>query len=482
MALNIKNDSGGFKQKKPDMMNLVYGKIPPQSIEMEQAVIGACMLEREAFEVAFDVVKSDMFYMDAHQKIFKAMEGLQLAQMPIDLLTITEQLRKQNELEIVGGAYFLTTLTMAVTSAAHVATHARYIAEKHFSRELIRICSEGLSKAYNDESDIFELITETDKGIQAITEGASLSNFVPVGETYTELLFEIEERKNEKQGLSGVNTGYYDLNSITDGWQPSNLILLAARPSQGKTALALNFAINADCDVLIYSLEANKKELVKRLAAMKTGVFFSAVKKGALSELQQKLMEQNVMFFNQSGIKIDDKTQHLDRMISGIRREKKKNPKIKLVIVDYIQLIRGARDKNGNREQEVASISRELKLIASELELSIIALSQLNREVEKTVTRRPTLANLRESGALEQDANIVLMIWHKPISETETESYVIIEKNRDGELGDIKLNFSGEFQRWHEQPIETPAPRFDNPRAGFQTNTNNFPYVEDEPF
>ena len=460
--------------------NLRLGQIPPQAIEIEEAVIAACMLEAETYEIAAEIIHThEMFYKEEYRLIWQAMGQLRQIGRAVDLLTITEQLKQMAKLEIVGGAYELTKLTMAVSNTAHTKVHAMIVAEKYNARELIRICSEAIGKAFGGEEDVFELLTETEKQIQSISEGTSQSEFIQVGETYIDVLMEIEEAKYKPSGITGIHTGYNELNSITDGWQPSNLVLLAARPSQGKTALALNFAINANCGVLIYSLEANKKELVKRFAAMKTGVWFSAVKKGQLTPLQEQMMQQHIQFFQSCDIKIDDKTQNLNKILHGIRREKKRNPNMKMVVIDYIQLIRGAKDKNGNREQEVSTISRELKLIASELEITVMALSQLNREVEKTANKRPSLSNLRESGALEQDANIVLMIWHEAISETENKSYVLIEKNRDGELGDIELKFSGDIQKWIEID-HTPTGRPDNPRAGFQQP--RMPYVEDDPF
>lgn len=459
---------------------LLLGQIPPQAVEIEEAVIAACMLESETYEMAAEIIHTeDMFYKEEYRLIWQAMGQLRQIGRAIDLLTITEQLKTMSKLEIVGGAYELTKLTMAVSNTAHTQVHALIIAEKYNARELIRICSEAIGKAYAGEEDVFELLTSTEKNIQSISEGTSQSEFVPVGETYLDVLMEIEESKYRPSGITGITTGYAELNNITDGWQPSNLVILAARPSQGKTALALNFAINANCGVLIYSLEANKKELVRRFAAMKSGVWFSAVKKGQLTPLQESMMQQHIQFFQSCDIKIDDKTQNLNKILHGIRREKKRNPNMKLVVIDYIQLIRGAKDKNGNREQEVSTISRELKLIASELEITVMALSQLNREVEKTANKRPSLSNLRESGALEQDANIVMMIWHEAVDEHTNKSYVLVEKNRDGELGDIELKFSGDIQKWIEID-NTPSERPDNYRAGFQQP--RMPYIEDEPF
>jgi len=459
---------------------IIYGKMPPQATDVEDMVIGSCLLEREAFEVAMEILPThECFYLDKNQKIYAAMLELNDRGYPIDLLTVTDQLRKDGQLEMIGGAYHLTQLSLMVTSTAHMQHHCLIVVEKFNAREVIRICGKAINDAYSEETDVFDLMQDVEKGIQAISEGNSVSSFTKVGETFTEILMDFEELKHRPEGLTGIDTGYAEINEMTDGWQPSNLVLIAARPSVGKTALSLNFAINANCGVLIFSLEANKKELVKRFAAAKSDVFFHDIRKGKLSEFQEKRIHEQIRYFNSLDIKIDDKTQSLQKIISGIRREKKKNPNVKLVIVDYIQLIRGQKDKNSNREQEVASISRELKLIASELDITVIALSQLNREVEKTANKRPSLANLRESGALEQDANIVMMIWRQEISETEQQHWILFEKNRDGKCGDVKLKFNGDIQRW-----TTPDPfaqHFPKPNAGFQ-NRSLPDFDEDEPF
>jgi replicative DNA helicase len=461
--------------------NMLFGKVPPQAIDAEQSVIGSCLIEREAFEAVHEVIQShEVFYRTEHQLIFAAILKVYQDGYPVDLLTVTNELRKTNSLEEAGGAYGLTMLSANVTSTAHVQTHALIVKEKFNARELIRLCSDAISKAFSEEHDVFDLLQDTERSIQSIAEGNSVSSFTPVGETFTEMLMDLEEMKHKPDGLTGIDTGYPEINEMTDGWQASNLVLIAARPSVGKTALALNFALNANCGVLIFSLEANKKELVKRFAAAKSDVFFYDVKKGKLSEFQEKKLHEQIRAFNSLDIKIDDKTQSIGKIIAGIRREKKRNPNTRLVIVDYLQLVRGQKDKNSNREQEVASISRELKLIASELDITVIALSQLNREVEKTANKRPSLANLRESGALEQDANIVMMIWRQEVSETEQKHWILFEKNRDGKCGDVQLRFNGDIQKWTTpDPFAAIQP---NPRQGMPNRLPNDFFEEEAPF
>jgi replicative DNA helicase len=458
---------------------LLFGKIPPQATEIEDVVLGCCLVEPEALELTLEhITTSEVFYSNVNQIIFSSILDVRAKGYQVDILTVTDNLSKIEKLDEVGGSYHITKLSANISTTAHLQTHCLILLEKFNARELIRICGDAINRAYSEEEDIFDLLQETEKSIQSISEGNSQSNFKQVGEMYMELMMDIEEAKFKPAGLTGIDTGYQEINAMTDGWQKSNLVVLAARPSVGKTALALNFAINANCGVLVYSLEAYGKELVKRFAACKTDVYFNDVKNCKVTDSQSAKLHQYISYFNKLDIKIDDKTQSLVKIIAGVRREKKKNPNMQLVVIDYLQLVRGIKDKNGNREQEVAGITRELKLLASELEITIIALSQLNREVEKTGNKRPSLANLRESGAIEQDANIVMMIWRKEESETEIKHFVLFEKNRDGKCGDVELRFNGDLQKWTtlDAPIVPPA----NPYAGFNRITPNFD--EDAPF
>lgn len=465
--------------RKPDISNIVFGKVPPQAPEIEEAVLAACMMERATFDNVLEIIKSpSVFYVDAHQKIWQALVTLNEIGRQIDLLTVTEQLRKQEDLELIGGAYFLTKLTMAVLSSAHAETHARIVVEKFKAREVIRICGSAITEAYEGVTDVFDLIDNTEKNIQQISQATAVSNFVSVGETYAEILMDIEEAKDKPDGLSGIDTGYPEINEMTDGWQPGNLVILAARPSVGKTALALNFAINGNVPTLIFSLEANKKELVKRLASMKTDVYFSAVKKGKLTEWQENKLLQYSKYFYSLEIEIDDRTQELSSIVTAIRRKVAKKG-IRIVYIDYAQLIRATREKNSNREQEIASITRTLKLLASELQITIVALAQLNRDVEKTTSKRPMLSNLRESGAFEQDANIVMMIWRQEIENNEVKHIICIEKNRDGKCGDVELKFSGDLQKWETITPDMNQQTPDKPNAGFQ---NRYTPDDDAPF
>jgi len=471
-----------------DINLMSFGRVPPQDIEIEKAVIGAIMLERDSFELVMEILPTpECFYSDAHQKIYKSCCILYNTGNVVDLLTVTDQLTKDGSIDTVGGAYALTTLTQAVNSTAHIQDHARIVMEKYMWRELIRISMENITTAYNASEDVFETIENLEHKIRNISDGIVTDDLQPISSIYQELLFDIETQDTNKTDLTGVETGYVELNSVTNGWQSSELIILAARPSQGKTALALNFAVNAKAKTLFFSLEASSKALVKRIAACKNNIPFKAIRSGILNDFQKSILNHAIADFNRLPLKIDDKTQTLSGIMKSCRREKKRNPDLGLIIIDYLQLIKTTKEKNGNREQEVGNISRSLKLLASELEVPIIALAQLNRAVEQTANKKPSLSNLRESGSLEQDANIVIFIWHEETGKNSdntpiVKTQLLIEKNRDGECKPIELKFNGDIQRWIN------AEDFDQAKtASFITNQyQRTPYKndidEDTPF
>lgn len=449
MALNIKKDFGSTRQRKPDLTTLVYGKVPPQAPDLEEAILGACMLERDTFEQVMEVIQSEeVFYVDAHQKLFGCMARMYNNGEVIDLLTITEGLRKTNDLEIIGGASFLTRLTRSVLSSAHVKEHAYIVFEKFVKRESIRICGSIIGDAYNDNTDAFEILEMAETQLKEITAGIISGNATNVGDTYIELLMDIEEQKVNKTEIIGVPSGYVELDRLTLGWQKTELIILAARPSQGKTAMALNFAINSKVPTLLFSLESSKKALVRRLAAAKNKIPLECIRTGNLDDAQQSVMTRAIADFRKLPIKIDDRSRKLETIKKVARKWRKSLPAgcDAEILIDYLQLMSVA--GKGNREQEISTISRDLKELAVELDVPIIALSQLNREVEKTANKKPGLANLREGGSIEQDANIVMFIWWQDMGEGVANTYLLVEKNRDGKCGPVQLKFNGDIQKW----------------------------------
>ena len=482
MAVNIKKD---FGRRKPDLNTMVFGKIPPQAPEFEEDVLGAIMLEKDLMDMVIEILPSaDCFYVDAHQKIFGAMLTMTKAGTPIDLLTTMEYLNKVSELEIVGGAYYLTKLTSAVVSAAHVEAHARIIKEKYLMREMIRIGGATVGDAYSDETDVFDLMERLHGEVYDLSTQQVKKDYQQIGKVVMENQKNMDIQRNSAEDFTGVPTGFKDIDHLTKGWQKTDLIILAARPAVGKTAFALNLAMNAATHsvkpfpIAIFSLEMSSEQLEKRLRANHATIELSKVIHPKLmSEAEYEIAIRKGNEIAQMPIYIDDSAGiSIFEMKSKARRMKKLHG-IELIIVDYLQLMKGDRSKNSNREQEISSISRELKILAKELEVPVIALSQLNRGVEARQDNKPKLSDLRESGAIEQDADIVCFLYRPSDEEVKQDAtltnmaYIDFQKHRNGSIDKIPLTFYGKYQRWQDMkeydPFDNTPP--DNPNAGMPT-------------
>jgi replicative DNA helicase len=472
MAVNIKKDFGTARTRKPDLTTLVYGKVPPQANDLEEAVLGAVMLEKEKLAEVLEIIQApECFYVDAHQKIYAAIRRLFDKGMPVDLLTVTEELRKSNELEIVGGAYFLTRLTMSVLSSAHVESHARIVMEKFIQRELIRISGGIISDAYEDSTDVFDLLDKAESGLYEITDKHLRKNFKSLSSVLGETVKEIEEAKNKQEDVTGVPTGYKGLDRLTSGWQSNALIIVAARPSVGKTAFCLNLAMNAAMHtqkpfpVAFFSLEMGAGELVKRMLACVTEVSMDAITKGRMQEHEFVQMTQRMNKLSTAPIFIDDQAAlNIFELRAKARRLKQRHD-IQMIVIDYLQLMQADVNKGGNREQEISKISRDLKALAKELAIPIIALSQLNRSVEtrSKESKVPQLSDLRESGAIEQDADMVMFLYRPEYyginnddmgNPIEGETHIHVAKNRNGALDTVKLRFIKEYQKFVDMEDE----------------------------
>lgn len=464
---NLKKDfSGSSRQaRKPDISSLVYGKVPPQAPELEEAVLGAAMLEKDTFAQILEIIQSeDCFYVDAHQKIYAAMRRLFDKGTPVDLLTITEELRKSNELEIVGGAYYLTRLTMSVLSSAHVEAHARLVMEKFIQRELIRISGAVISEAYEDSTDVFDLLDKAESGLYEITDKHLRKNFKSLQEVLVRTIAEIDETRKKTEDVTGVPSKFAGLDAITGGWQKTDLIILAARPAVGKTAFTLNLAMNAAMNaskpfpVALFSLEMGAGQIVKRMLSCVTEVSMEAITKGKMAEHEFVQLSQRMSKLAQAKIFIDDQAAlNIFELRAKARRLKQKHD-IQMILIDYLQLMQAGVNTGGNREQEISKISRDLKALAKELEVPIIALSQLNRSVEtRKESKVPQLSDLRESGAIEQDADMVMFLYRpeyygtnsNEMGETvEGETHIHIAKHRNGSTGQVKVRFIKEYQKF----------------------------------
>jgi len=433
------------------------GKVPPQAIDMEEAVLGAIMLEKEAVITVLDILKPECFYKDAHQKIYKAIADLNLREFPVDLYTVTEELRSHGELEIVGGPVYLTQLTAKVVSAANVDYHARIVAQKYIQRELIRVSSEIQTRSYDDTYDVTELLDFSENELFQIAEGNIKREVAPINLVIKEAIREIEEAGKREDALVGTPSGFTRLDRLTSGWQKSELIIIAGRPSMGKTAFALSMARNMAVDhnkhVAIFSCEMSSVQLVNRLIVAETDIPGDKIRNGRLSEEEWKQLDVRIRKLVQAPIYIDDTPAISIFELRAKCRRLMAQHKLDIVLVDYLQLMSGP-ENTGSREQEVSNISRSLKSIAKELNVPILALSQLNRSVEmRGGTKRPLLSDLRESGAIEQDADMVVFIHRQEKfglmtfedgSSTKGIAEIIVAKNRNGPVDDIRLRFREE--------------------------------------
>ena len=452
------------------------GNVPPQAVELEEAVLGALMLEKDSIITVQEFVTPEAFYTEEHRLIYRAIEELSSELKPIDLYTVTERLKVKKELKKVGGASYLAQLTQKVGSAANVEFHAKIVAQKYVQRELIRSATEIQRRSYDESTDVTDLIGFAEQEIFKVAEGHVKRSVQSAADVLARTLAQIEENAKNKSAFNGVPSGFMALDRVTMGWQPSDLIIIAARPSMGKTAFTLTMARNMSVDheqaVAFFSLEMPAHQLMMRLVVAETGIPGNDLKLGRLSPEQWRHLESATKPLGSAKLFIDD-TPALSvfEFRSKARRLKIHND-IKIIMIDYLQLMTGGPQaaKGGNREQEVSFISRTLKAIAKELNVPIIALSQLNRGVETRTGeegKRPQLADLRESGAIEQDADMVCFIhrpeYYKINEDAKGNSLIglaeiIIAKHRNGAVGDVRLRFRGELARFQNLKDDTVIP------------------------
>ncbi len=464
------NNAGGrtnFTKKRASLHNLVsgLGKLPPQALDLEEAVLGALMLEKNALSEVIDILKPDSFYKEAHQKIYEAIFNLFQQTSPIDLLTVTAELRKMGALEMVGGAYYITQLTDRVVSAANIEFHARIISQKYIQRELIKVSTEIINNSYDETTDIFDLLDHAEKSLFDIAQNNLRRDSRKMDDIMREAITNLEALRDRTDGLTGIPSGLTALDRMTSGWQPSDLVIIAARPAMGKTAFVLSVARNAAVDhqrpVAVFSLEMSSVQLVNRLIAGETEIEQEKLKKGNLADHEWQQLHSRIGRLTEAPLIIDDTPAlNVFEFRAKCRRLKAQHD-IQMVIVDYLQLMHGKSEGKGggNREQEIGSISRALKSVAKELNIPVLALSQLSRAVESRPgnSKRPMLSDLRESGSIEQDADMVLFLYRPEYyGLTEDEEgrptagvgEVIIAKHRNGETGIVPLRFVGKYVKF----------------------------------
>ena len=467
MDFNLNKDRKSRRKPTIDVSSMAYGKVPPQAKELEEAVLGAIMLEKTAFDVVIEILKPECFYIDAHQRIYQAFKSLADKSMPIDLLTVVEELKTKEELDMVGGPYYITKLTNAVVSSANIETHARIVLQKFIQRELIRISGEIIGDAYEDSTDVFDLMDDAEGKIFEITNNFLKTDYQEMSSALAQAINRIDELRTRTEDISGVPSGFPSLDRVTFGWQKTDLIILAARPAVGKTAFALNLARNAALNptrptpVAVFSLEMSAAQLVQRILSAESEIMMEKISRGKLEDYEyQQLHAKGIKRLEQAPIYIDDTAAlNIFEFRAKARRLVHKH-KVGIIIIDYLQLMSGSNDRNGNREQEISTISRNLKALAKELNVPILALSQLSRAVEtRKESKMPQLSDLRESGAIEQDADMVMFIYRPEYYEqmanengesTKGETHIRIAKHRNGSLETIKLRALLHIQKFEE--------------------------------
>lgn len=445
------------------MVPEVLGKISPRDIQVEAAVLGAIMLEKDAYAVVCDILRPESFYEPAHKRVYEAIQILGAAQRPIDMLTVTEQLRNLGTLKEVGGPVFIAQLTANVTSAANVEFHARIVAQKYLARELISFATAIESKAFDESNDVDDLLQEAEGKLFEISQRNLKKDVVQIDPVIAVALDQIQAASNRTTGLSGLETGFHQLDAVTSGWQNSDLIIIAARPAMGKTAFVLsmakNMAVNLNIPIGIFSLEMSNLQLVNRLISNVCELPGEQIKSGRLSTVEWDQLMSRVKMLSGAPLYIDDTASLSVFELRTKARRLVREHGIKMIIIDYLQLMNASGMKFGSREQEVSTISRSLKQLAKELNIPIIALSQLSRATEKRGdNNRPQLSDLRESGAIEQDADIVCFI-HRPEYYLKSDvdasgrdirglAEFLVAKHRSGATKDIEMKFVAKFARF----------------------------------
>lgn len=472
------------------------GRIPPQATQVEQSVLGAMLIERDAIPKTIEILPADSFYTSSHNKIYDTVLSLFDRGNPVDLITVTDELKRRGHLEEIGGTYYLTELTAQVATAANVEYHARIIAEKSLLRKMIETMTTVVGRAYDPSADAFELLDEAESEIFKISDSQLRKSASSMSDVLKETLARLESIHGQEEGITGIPSGFSRIDQMTGGWQPSDLIIIAARPSMGKTAFSLSIARNAalhkdnPVGVAFFSLEMSAQQLAQRLLTSEARVDSQAARTGRLSDDDWPALARAAGRLSAAPIFIDDSPALSVLELRAKCRRLKAEHDIGLVVVDYLQLMHGSSmNKNSNREQEIAHISRSLKSLAKELDVPVIALSQLSRAVEtRGGDKRPMLSDLRESGSIEQDADVVMFIYRAERygitvdengNSTEGLAEILISKQRNGPVGDVTLAFITQHARFENLNNYFGATDYQDPMSG---DGSSQPIDEDAPF
>lgn len=436
-------------------MSTLLEKMPPHNLEAEQAILGSMMIDKEAVYTATSILLPDDFYKESHQIIFKTLLDRDLKSEPIDMITLTEELRQKNNLDKVGGIGYIAAIANTVPTAANARYYADIVAEKAILRSLIRSTTNIANRCYEDREDTYELLDNAEKMVLEIAGKRNATGLIPIKQVLSDTLEKIEYLANKKGSVTGIPSYYTDLDRMTSGWQPSDLIILAARPAMGKTSFGLNIALNAavkgKLSVAVFSLEMSREQLVQRLMSSEAMIDQHKLRTGRLQDEEWVRLTKAAQPLSIAQIYIDDTPSISILELRAKARRLKAERGLELVVVDYLQLMQINR-RSENRQQEISEISRSLKALARELNVPVVAISQLSRAVEQSHEKRPALSHLRESGALEQDADLVMFIYREDYYNPDTDkpgvAEIIIAKHRNGPTGVVELGFIKEFTKF----------------------------------
>ena len=443
-----------------------FAHVQPQAVEIERVVLGALMVDSDAFSVVSELLKPETFYEPRHQKIYEAIRNMNMDERPVDIMTLNDELSKMGEIDKVGGVDYLMEISSQVASAAHVESHARILAEKYMQRQLIHFAGDIETKAYDSSVDVDELMQQAEGSLFQISQNNMKQDFTQVAPVVKNAVEILQRAASNKGGLTGIPTGYTGMDEITSGWQASDLVIIAGRPAMGKTSFALSIAKNVAVDygvpIGFFSLEMNNVQLVNRLISNVCEVSGRKILNGQLDPSDWERLDKRIGRLTDAPIYVDDTPGLSVFELRPKARRLVREKGVKIIMIDYLQLMNANGMKFGSRQEEVSTISRSLKGLAKELDIPVLALSQLSRNVENREGlegKRPQLSDLRESGAIEQDADMVLFV-HRPEyyhiyqdekgNDLHGMAQIIIAKHRKGSTGDVLLNFRGEFTRFQD--------------------------------
>ena len=436
-------------------------RIPPHSVEAEQSVLGSILLDKDAMISVSETLIPEDFYKEAHRVIYECMLKLYNNQSEIDLITLADELRDQGYLDDIGGIAYITSLSTIVPTTSNIKYYINIVKEKSISRQLISAANDIINLGYDSSTKVEDVLENAEKKIFDISQERTTNDFQPINQVLTETLSMLEKLYEEKSDVTGLTTGFRDLNKKINGLQRSDLLLIAARPAMGKTAFALNLVQNAalkgDASVAVFSLEMSKEQLVQRMVAAQSSVELKKIKTGTLAAKDWPRITDGMAVLSGAKIHIDDTPGIKISELRSKCRKLKIEKGLDLVLIDYLQLMEGE-GHNESRQQEIAKISRSLKILAKELDCPVVALSQLSRAPEQRADHRPMLSDLRESGSIEQDADIVMFLYrdeyYNPDTERKNIGEVIVAKNRHGETGTVELVWFGEIQKFADKMRE----------------------------